>query len=265
MSAALLSHEMIPVEFINWAEYSPEFRLEFGMRGLRGKTPPAPPLDQSQSHTKKSPASCYQELCFRPDSQWRGSGPVRCRWLPLQPQCYVLPDAFYWLRSCTAPKMKKEKRKELRTAVLDSSQNFSPTPPGPMPSPFLQGPGAHYLRAVSGCWQIPQLWVAVALCYLLQSSPFFISSLWSMSLRSSHHLTTCYLLTQKCHGWVQPRSACKQFPYPNDEPSGAFCLAKHSVHPKIWDPFLRHFSLLHTQGNICSWVVPVQARRSQTQ
>lgn len=175
MSAALLSHEMIPVEFINWAEYSPEFRLEFGMRGLRGKTPPAPPLDQSQSHTKKSPASCYRELCFRPDSQWCGSGPVRCRWLPLQPQCYVLPDAFYWLRSCTAPKMKKEKRTELRTAVLDSSQAFSPTPPGPMPSPFLQGPGAHYLRAVSGCWQIPQLWVAVALCYLFQSSPFSLA------------------------------------------------------------------------------------------
>lgn len=218
MSAALLSHEMIPVEFINWTKYSSEFRLEFGMRGLRGKTPPAPPLDQSQSHTKKSPASCYRELCFRPDSQWRGSSPVRCRWLPLQPQCYVLPDAFYWLRSCTAPKMKKEKRKELRTAVLDSSQAFSPTPPGPMPSPFLQGPGAHYLRAVSGCWQIPQLWVAVALCYLLQSSPFSLEvsdQRPSEAVITSLH-ATCWLknATDECSQEVPVNSSRTQMTSP---------------------------------------------------
>lgn len=57
---------------------------------------------------------------------------------------------------------------------------------------------------------------------LASAKSFFVSNLWWKSLRFSHHLNACYLSTQRCHGWGQPISAHKHFPYPNHTLSEAF-------------------------------------------
>lgn len=89
---------------------------------------------------------------------------------------YLWLDTFYWghTKSQRKGKMRiawKNKNKRLRIAVLDSSQSFSPAPPGPTSGTFLQEPGPVNYEPSLGSYNFPSSELQL-FCYLLQLRSF---------------------------------------------------------------------------------------------
>lgn len=186
-----LSCEITPIECRNWAEYSSEFRSEFGMKDSRGKNPPitgiscwqgspAAPQIRTKPHQKVNGVMLWK-LYFRWDA-------CKTEIVICLVQVASTQDSMFCPARCflltevkdKAEKMKGEQQRGIKPKGWELL--FSPILSSLMPGIFLCGHGAWYSPA--GLWVLtdPQFWATPVFCCLPQPKAFFISNLWWKSL-----------------------------------------------------------------------------------
>lgn len=271
-----LSCEITPIECRNWAEYSSEFRSEFGMKDSRGKNPPitgiscwqgspAAPQIRTKPHQKVN-GVMLQKLYFRWDA-------CKTEIVICLVQVASTQDSMFCPARCflltevkdKAEKMKGEqqrgiKPKGLRIAVQGCSLPYRPA------SCLASFSVAMVLvthQQVSGYWQTPSCGPHLYFAACLSQRPF---SLAISDESHSHSPSQCMLFV---HSKIHPRAASKR---PQTDPliqitnfMETFLQPSKAGYPYKGLGPLPLFPVLTTWKTFCSSAVPVPATMSQTQ